>query len=221
MNAPGAGNSRQDIAVGYGVTSSTPRSFGLTFDYRCPFARLVHDHVVEGIRAGADWDVTFLPFCLGQAHVEEGMTDVWERPDTDSGLLALQAAISVRDSQPDSFIDLHQSLYNHRHVGGGSLRDRNVLSSLIEAAGADPAAVFDDVATGRTLEVVRDEHTRFVRSHEVWGTPTFVMGTRAVFVRLLDHAHGDGDGARRTIDRILDDIEWPILNEFKHTSVPM
>ena len=38
------------------------RSFGLTYDYRCPFARLVHDHVVEGLRDGADWDVTFLPF---------------------------------------------------------------------------------------------------------------------------------------------------------------
>jgi hypothetical protein len=44
---------------------------------------------------------------------------------------------------------------------------------------------------------------------------------KAVFVRLLDYAHGDTAGARRTIDRILDDIDWPILNEFKHTSVPM
>jgi hypothetical protein len=44
---------------------------------------------------------------------------------------------------------------------------------------------------------------------------------KAVFVRLLDHAHGDAAVATRTIDRILDDIDWPILNEFKHTSVPM
>jgi hypothetical protein len=60
-----------------------------------------------------------------------------------------------------------------------------------------------------------------VRSHQVWGTPTFIVEDKAVFVRLLDHAHGDTAAGRRTIDRILDDIDWPILNEFKHTSVPM
>ena len=197
------------------------RSFGLTFDYRCPFARLMHDHVVEGLRAGGDWDVTFLPFCLGQAHVEEGMPDVWDDPETDSGLFALQLAISVRDSQPSAFLDVHQSLFNHRHGAGGSLRDVATLSRLLEAAGADPVAAIDDVRSGRTLDVVREEHTAFVRSHSVWGTPTFIRDDKAVFVRVLDLAHGDGHAAIRTVDRILDDIEWPLLNELKHTSVPM
>lgn len=197
------------------------RSFGLTFDYRCPFARLVHDHVVEGLRGGAEWDVKFLPFCLGQAHVEEGYPDVWDAPDTDSGLLALQAAISVRDMQPTAFIDVHQALFEHRHTAGGSLRDRGVLTQVLERSGADAAAVFSDIDSGRTLEVVRDEHTRYVSSHSVWGTPTFVVRDSAIFVRLLDHSHGDAHVARRTIDRILDDIEWPMLNEFKHTVVPM
>lgn len=197
------------------------RSFGLTFDYRCPFARLVHDHVVEGLRGGADWDVTFLPFCLGQAHVEEGEPDIWDTPEDDSGLFALQVAISVRDNQHTAFLDLHQGLFNHRHTAGGSLRDRDVLRPILTVAGADADAAFADVDSGRTLQVVRDEHERFVRSHQVWGTPTFVVEDKAVFVRLLDHAHGDRDRARATIDRILDDIEWPILNELKHTSVPM
>ncbi|MFM8625653.1 MAG: DsbA family protein [Actinomycetota bacterium] len=197
------------------------RSFGLTFDYRCPFARLVHDHVVEGLRGGADWDVTFLPFCLGQAHVEEGYPDVWDAPDTDSGLLALQAAISVRDNQPAAFLDVHHALFEHRHTAGGSLRDKSVLTRVLGDNGADSAAVFSDIESGRTLGVVRQEHTRFVTSHSVWGTPTFVVGDNAIFVRLLDHSHGDTALARRTVDRILDDIEWPILNEFKHTVVPM
>ena len=77
------------------------RRFGLTYDYRCPYARIAHDHVIAGLRAGADWDVTFLPFSLGQAHVAEGEPPVWERPESDSGLLALQASIAVRDTQPD------------------------------------------------------------------------------------------------------------------------
>ena len=197
------------------------RSFGLTFDYRCPFARLVHDHVVEGLRAGADWNVTFLPFCLGQAHVEYGEQDIWETPERDSGLLALQLAISLRDLQPDSLLNYHQAMFNYRHVSGGNLNDRAKITSIIESAGGNAIQAFADVESGRTLGVVREEHTKYVNSHEVWGTPTFVVEDKAVFVRLLDHAHGDGAIARRTIDRILDDIEWPILNEFKHTSIPM
>jgi hypothetical protein len=77
------------------------------------------------------------------------------------------------------------------------------------------------VETGRPLAVIKDEHTKYARSHSVWGTPTFVVGDSAIFVRLLDHSHGDQAVATRTIERILDDIEWPILNEFKHTSIPM
>lgn len=197
------------------------RAFGLTYDYRCPFARLVHDHVVEGLRAGADWDVTFLPFCLGQAHVEDGDVDIWERPDDDSGLLALQLSISLRDRQPASFLDFHQRMFDHRHTAGGSLRDRATLTTLMTGVGADAEAAFDDVKSGRPLSVIREEHTRYVRSHQVWGTPTFVVDDKAVFVRLLDHAHGDPDRATSAINRILDDIDWPVLNEFKHTSVPM
>ena len=195
--------------------------FAITFDYRCPFARLVHDHVVVGLQNGADWDVTFLPFCLGQAHVEEGETDIWDRPHEDTGLLALQLSIAVRDNQPGSFLAVHHALFEHRHNGGGTLRDESTLRRVIGDAGADADAAFAEVATGRPLAVIREEHTQYVRSHHVWGTPTFVMDDKAVFVRLLDHSHGDAAAARSTVDRIIADIRWPILNEFKHTSVPM
>ena len=50
------------------------RTFAVSWDYRCPFARNAHEHVLEGIVAGADWDVTFVPFSLNQVHVEEGGT---------------------------------------------------------------------------------------------------------------------------------------------------
>ena len=105
-------------------------------------------------------------------------------------------------------------------LGGGSLRDREILRGFISRNSGDAEAAFADVATGRPLAVVKDEHTRYVSSHQVWGTPTFVMDDKAVFVRLLDHAHGDAAVARRTVERIIDDIRWPVLNEFKHTTVP-
>jgi hypothetical protein len=196
-----------------------PRSFGLTFDYRCPYGRIAHDHVVTGLRAGADWNVTFLPFCLGQAHVEEGSPDIWDAPERDSGLLALQIAISLRDNQPDSFLDVHHALYEHRHTGGGSLTNKDVLREIITNHGGNPDAAFDDVASGRPLAVVREEHTKYAKSHHVWGVPVFIVDDKAVFVRLMSRANGDSEIATSTVNRILDNIDWPILNEFKHTSV--
>ena len=75
-----------------------PLTFAVTWDYRCPFARNAHEHVLDALADGADWDVTFLPFSLGQVHVEEGQPDVWDNPDADSGLLALQMGVAVRDT---------------------------------------------------------------------------------------------------------------------------
>jgi len=48
----------------------------------------------------------------------------------------------------------------------------------------------------------------------------FIQDDKAVFVRLLDRPNGDEALARRTIDRIIENIAWDSLNEFKHTSVP-
>jgi hypothetical protein len=55
------------------------RRFAITFDYLCPFARNANEHVIAGLRAGADWDVHFLPYSLAQGHVEEDQQDVWVR----------------------------------------------------------------------------------------------------------------------------------------------
>jgi hypothetical protein len=196
------------------------RSFALTFDYRCPYARIAHDHVVEGLRGGADWKVTFLPFSLGQSHVEPGKPSVWENPDQDSGIIAQQLAIAIRDGQPDRFVEAHHALFEHRHSAAGNLRDRKILSEVVAEVGVDVGAAWADVDSGRPLEVFQAEHTGYAASHDVWGVPTFVMDDAAVFVRLLDPARGDQALAISTVERILDAMEWENLNEFKHTSVP-
>ena len=36
--------------------------FAVTWDYRCPFARNAHEHIIEALRAGAPWSVRFVPF---------------------------------------------------------------------------------------------------------------------------------------------------------------
>lgn len=194
-------------------------SFSVNWDYRCPFARIVHAHVVEGLLDGADWDVTFVPFSLGQVHVEEGELPIWDRPDDDTGLLALQAAVVVRDTDPERFPLVHRAIFEARHAQGAQIRDEAVLRRLLTEHGVDADAVFDEVATGKPLDIVRDEHTASVQDLDVWGVPTFTAGGRAAFVRLMDMP-SDAADARRSIERAVDMMTgWPSLNEFKHTSL--
>ena len=195
-------------------------AFTVTWDYRCPFARNAHEHVVEGLRGGADWDVRFVPFSLGQVHVAEGETDVWERPSEDSGLLALQVAVVVRDQFPDQFLDTHVALFALRHDQGRKINDETEVRKVLANNGVDADAVFAEIATGSPLAIVRDEHTAAAKDHDVWGVPTFIIDKGAVFVRVMTRPKDDSAMARRTIDRILDLLTGaPELNEFKHTSL--
>lgn len=195
-----------------------PLRFSVTYDYRCPFARIAHDHVVTGLRSGADWEVTFSPLSLGQMHVADGDPDVWDEPSLDRGLLALQASVAVRDHQPDLFLDTHHALFEARHADGMRLADEPDIRKVLERVGVEPEPVFAAIASGEALATVRAEHEALVASHDVWGVPTFVSGDSAVFVRLMARADGDGDLAVRSVERIVDMIDgWPDLNEFKHT----
>jgi hypothetical protein len=192
-------------------------SFAVTWDYRCPFARNAHEHVVAGLFDGADWDVRFLAFSLGQAH--EATERRWTEPENDTGLLALQAAVVVRDRWPEQFLALHLELFAARHERGAHIRDREVIAGLLAGQGLDAAAVLAEVDTGWPLATVRAEHDGWAASHHVWGVPTFVVDDEAVFVRLMDRPEGDAKLARRTVERVLDLMAWPELNEFKHTAL--
>jgi 2-hydroxychromene-2-carboxylate isomerase len=195
-------------------------TFSVTWDYRCPFARIFHDHVVEGLLDGADWDVTFVPFSLGQVHVEEGGVDVWDEPERDSGLLALQAGVVVRDQYPDRFLAAHRALFDARHVDSRKIADREVVVDVLRDAGVDADAVLAEIDGGEPLEIVRKEHEAAVRDFDVWGVPTVIAGQGASFVRLMSDAGGDPVTAHRTVERIVDLLTgWPDLNEFKHTSL--
>jgi 2-hydroxychromene-2-carboxylate isomerase len=198
----------------------THRAFAVTWDYRCPFARNAHEHVIDALAAGVDWDVTFVPFSLGQVHVQEGQPDVWDDPSSDSGLLALQAGVVVRDKFADRFLPAHRALFALRHDEGGHLRDPDAVRATLERADVDADAVFEEIASGRPLQTVREEHTAYAGAHGVWGVPTFVDGDQAVFVRLMNRPHGDAGLATATIERVIDLLAWPELNEFKHTSIP-
>lgn len=198
-------------------------AFAITFDYLCPFARNANEHVVAGLRAGADWDVTFTPYSLAQGHVEEGEADVWdaEDPSAVSGILALQVGLAIRDHFPDRFPDAHVALFAARHDHGEDVKDAEVLRRAITGTGVDVDAVFDIVRNGEPLETLRKEHEAAVAEYEVWGVPTFIGGGRGVFVRLLDRPEGDGALATSHIERVLDLlVGFPELHEFKQTDLP-
>jgi 2-hydroxychromene-2-carboxylate isomerase len=197
------------------------RTFAMTWDYRCPFARNASEHVLAGLAAGADWDVAFVPFSLGQVHVAEGEPPIWDRPDDDSGLLALQVGTVTRDLDPERFGLTHRDLFAIRHDHGGNLRDRDAVRAVLDAHGVDAETVFRRVDDGQALKAVQREHETAASTYNVWGVPTFISGDRAVFVRLMDRPEGDGDRAIRTIERILDLMDgFADLNEFKHTTIP-
>ncbi len=200
------------------------RSFQITFDYLCPFARNANEHVIEGLRSGADWDVRFLPFSLAQGHVEEGDPDVWDRaePDAASGVLALQVGLIVREHHAQHFLDVHQALFAARHDEGLDIKDPAVLRDVLTHAGLSADEVFARIDRGEALELLRTEHTEAVDKHQVWGVPTFITDRRAVFVRVMDRPEADGDLATRRIDHIVDLVDTPLeLHEFKQVDLPV
>ena len=191
------------------------RQFAVSFDYRCPFARNGHESVVQGLREGRDWDVRFVPFSLDQVHVEEGAPPVWERePDVwGTGVNALLWGIAVRDSFAAQFLDWHVAAFAARHDEGRQIAKVDALAEIATSVGLDADAVAAEVASGRPLKVLAEEHREADRRWHVFGVPTFIVGDHAAFVRLMDRANADD------VDKVLDLLDWTDLNEFKHTSV--
>lgn len=195
--------------------------FSINFDYRCPFARNANEHVLAALEAGADYDVDFLAFSLDEVHVEEGEPSVFEQPERRPHLAAGAAGIVVRDRMPDRFHAAHRELFAARHDHGGDLRDPEVIAAALQRAGIEPKDVFVELEDGWPYEVLRAEHQASVADHAAFGVPTFVVGERAAFVRLMTRPQGDAALAKSTIDRVLELVERrPELNELKHTTIP-
>ena len=167
--------------------------FAVTWDYRCPFARNGHEHILDGLEAGAPWEVTFVPFFLNQSHVPEGGTSRLGRPGP-----------AGRPRRPGR---------RRRRAGTGSPTTSwpctapcsppatmkaatcgivAVVREALTRAGADADAVLAEVEDGWPAKVVRDEHDRVVGQLEVFGVPTFMADGSAVFVRLMSRPEGDG-----------------------------
>jgi hypothetical protein len=197
------------------------KPFAVTWDYRCPFARNAHEHIIEALEDGADWDVRFLPFSLSQVHTPEDAPAVWDDPTRTSELLALGAGVVVRDQYPDRFLAVHRALFVARHDEGLDLRIPEVVAGVLERNGVPGDKVLAEIESGVPAQDIAQAHTHAASAWEVWGVPTFIVDDRAVFVRLMSRPNGDAALARRTIEGVVQLFDTlPDLNEFKATTLP-
>jgi predicted DsbA family dithiol-disulfide isomerase len=196
-------------------------SFQLSYDYRCPFAKNIHLHVVTALRAGADFDVTFAPWTMSQGYKANSAPDVWDDPTRDEELLALAVSTSIRDFQPEYFLDAHEALFRARHERAIRLVTTEEIRDVLSSTGVDLDQVFDDVESRRPHKVIGESFREFDR-YEAFGVPTFVVGSDATFVRYMN-APSDDAGASVTLIESLVSLmsNQSALNEFKHAKVPM
>lgn len=195
-------------------------NFKISYDYRCPFAKNLHLHLVRALRAGAQWSVEFSPWTMSQGHREEGALDVWANPAMDSDLLALAVSTSIRDQQPDKFLDAHESLFRARHESGLRLASWEDIDKALTNVDLDFDAIRRDVASRRPHGVIADTYREYER-YEAFGVPTIVIGDDGTFVRYMSAPNDDDAASLELMTRLITLMTSERdLNEFKHTRVP-
>ncbi len=197
------------------------KPFLLSYDYRCPFAKIVHLHVIEALRAGADFDVTFVPWTMSQGYRDEGALDEWDDPAGDSQLLSLAVSTSVQNLMPEKFLDVHEALFRARHDRAIRLVTESEIATALEGLDLDLAAIFDDVASRRPHKVIGEWFREFER-YDAFGVPTFVVDGDATFVRYMNPPTDDPQASIALIESLVTLMsDQSALNEFKHTKVAM
>ncbi len=195
-------------------------SFDLSYDYRCPFAKNIHLHVIAALNAGADFDVRFVPWTMSQGYKSEGSPDVWDDPAHDPDLLSLAVSTSIRDQQPEFFLRAHEALFRARHERAIRLVTMDEIEVVLAPLGVDMTKLRDDLESRRPHQVIGESFEEFSK-FEAFGVPTFVVENDATFVRYMQPPTADAKGSIKLIESIVNLIEaQPELNEFKHTRLP-
>ncbi|MDA8102500.1 MAG: DsbA family protein [Nitrospiraceae bacterium] len=196
----------------------TISKFSINFDYRCPFARNLNEHVVAALEEGAGYDVEFLPFNLSQVHVEEGEPAIWDDPDRAGDRLANEVGYIVSQQFPDKFLKVHLDLFAIRHDRGASLRDRTEIAKVLSNHGIDAEAVLSQVDEGIYSKRLREIHEDQVERLAVFGVPTVFDGERAAFVRVMKRPADSSEKPQDVVGRMLEQVfGHPEFNEVKHT----
>jgi len=195
--------------------------FAVTWDYRCPFARNFHEHLLAALEQGAPWEVDFVPFSLLEVHLDEGDPSVILDTARRNDILALTTGMVVRDAHPEQFPSVHRALFAARHDEARDLTDPEVIADALASCGLDADAVLAQARSDGLAAQLHEEHHRAVERYQVFGVPTVIFDDgRAAFVRLMNRPGGDGELARRTLEAVLAITQdHPELNELKFTTL--
>ena len=196
----------------------TISKFSINYDYRCPFARNLNEHVVAVLEEGEPYEVEFLPFNLSQVHVEEGDPAIWDDPDRAGDRLANEVGYIVSQQFPDKFLKVHLDLFAIRHDRGASLRDHSEIAKVLAEHGIDAEAVFSQVDAGIYAQRMREMHEDQVERLAVFGVPTVFDGEKAAFVRVMKRPAESSEKPKEGVGRMLEQVfGHPEFNEVKHT----
>lgn len=195
-------------------------AFRVSFDYRCPFAKNIHLHLIAALRAGADFNVTFEPWTLSQGHRAEGAPDVWSDDSKVADLVALAYGVAVRETHDrETFLAAHEALFRARHERGIRLASAEEVEAVLTDAGVDVTVARAFVDRGAAHDIIATTYREFER-FDAFGVPTFVVGNDATFVRYMTAPTTDSDSAAIITSLVTLMSSTPALNEFKHTRLP-
>ena len=195
-------------------------AFELSYDYRCPFAKNIHLHVITALRAGGALDVTFAPWTMSQGHRAPGAPDVWNDLSKDSELLSLAYSTSIRDQQTEHFLDAHEALFRGRHEKGIRLISHEEIADVLKNTGVNIKSARVDVESRRPHAVIGETFRKFEKM-QAFGVPTFVVNGDATFVRYMKPPSEDGANSIEIISSLVTLMaDSADLNEFKHTQLP-
>ncbi len=195
-------------------------TFAINWDYKCPFARNAHEHLVTALKAGADWNVDFIPFSLTQTHIPEDHPSVFEDPDRSDDLLAVSTGLVVKELYPELFLDFHVSMFAARHDKGNDISDWNVISSVLSEFDIDSTKVMEQIDAGWPRDRYREGHMESVEAYQVFGVPTIFAAGTGTFVRVMTRPSDDAAYSTRLLGRVLESIlDFPELNEVKQTQI--
>jgi predicted DsbA family dithiol-disulfide isomerase len=152
---------------------------------------------VEGITLRDRWGDGYDRAVAMYARIEEECNAVglpFRRPErVPNTRRVLQTAECVRQTFPDAFAALDRALFDAHFVHGRFLGDQDVVDELVDAAGADAAAVRAEVDSGAWFPVLRDS-VEAAYDAGVTGTPAWYLDDRALI---------PGVQARETYERVV------------------
>lgn len=170
-------------------------------------------------QARPDLEVRWSYFSLTQVNDKREGWTVWGAPEAEEvrGRLGFKAAEAAR--RQDGFEGFHTALLETFHQHKMDLEDIDTIRGAANEAGIDWDRMQSDMADPAILEGLARDHQRAVSELGVFGTPTFVVGGGAAYVRIRPAP--ESAEALEVFDQLARTIATrPFIREIKRPTAP-